>query len=668
MASDMSVYRVAGLPTGLSKPTARSVIDQFFGVETQTVIRSLGLHPQTNSSVAIAMFFPVPARLLKGSSWKLEETVSYEGALEPRLVRLEIDTHFLGFTPLNSVADGGEDSTIDCILVSGLSSHPFGSWKERGGQYMWLVDDEEAHPPHVRTFLYGYDTSLFRSESFQDIGDIGERLAISIRGIRPRVSPGRTAEPRPTVFIAHSLGGLVVKEAICHMVREEPSVVEDIRGLVFFGVPHMGLLVDPWLRIIEKQPNKQLVEDLRPGSRYLQRLDQEFRKSLQLQGLKVVSIYETLVSKTTKEGEDGAITRSGQSEVLVTPTSALGQWPESVSHTRIAANRSHENLPKFRGRFDEDYLALKPYLEDNWAAPVTKDDLGAVPISGNEQRPSRSGGQIPEAPDTVDASSTGTISIPSTLIPLYPDPETEESVTIPTTLDVIAIHGLIGDSVATWKEGDKLWLRDFLPWSLPKARVLTFGYDGNSLFAGPLSRIRQLATILLDNIKELREKSGATPERKTVFVCHDVGGIIFKQAFVTALEDETRYGDVATSITGILFLGTPHRGPDVGFWSEFLAKVTLLDKSRATLLRHLEARSTELGAICSQFAERCLPLQVFSLYETQVAAGIGDKVLSSTLLLWASCAYSLGPRRWLMRCQPSLGSLTKRLSPWKETT
>jgi hypothetical protein len=124
---DMSVYRVAGLPAGISKQTARSIIDQFFVSETQMTIRSLGLHPQTNSIVAISMFFPIPARLLQGSSWKLEQTVSDEGAAKPQLVQLEIDTHFLGFTPLNIVACDSDDNRIDCILISRLSSHPFGS-------------------------------------------------------------------------------------------------------------------------------------------------------------------------------------------------------------------------------------------------------------------------------------------------------------------------------------------------------------------------------------------------------------------------------------------------------------------------------------------------------------------------------------------------------------
>lgn len=40
------------------------------------------------------------------------------------------DTHFLGLTPLNDPEPCNH--ALDCIAISGLASHPFGSWKSRG--------------------------------------------------------------------------------------------------------------------------------------------------------------------------------------------------------------------------------------------------------------------------------------------------------------------------------------------------------------------------------------------------------------------------------------------------------------------------------------------------------------------------------------------------------
>jgi len=87
------------------------------------------------------------------------------------------------------------------IAVSGLSSHPFGSWKEKNGSWMWLRDGLAKNPEGGRVLLYGYDTLLVGSDSVQDIDDY---------------------EPRPIVFIAHSLGGLAVKQAM-HQAASEPK-------------------------------------------------------------------------------------------------------------------------------------------------------------------------------------------------------------------------------------------------------------------------------------------------------------------------------------------------------------------------------------------------------------------------------------------------------------
>lgn len=49
---------------------------------------------------------------------------------------------------------------------------------------MWLRDDNEWRTPNVRVLLYGYDTTLAGSESFQSIDDIGITLAERLSVIR----------------------------------------------------------------------------------------------------------------------------------------------------------------------------------------------------------------------------------------------------------------------------------------------------------------------------------------------------------------------------------------------------------------------------------------------------------------------------------------------------
>lgn len=49
---------------------------------------------------------------------------------------------------------------------------------------MWLRDSLACQPSGVRVLLYGYDTTLIQSESFQDLDDIGNKLGDLIKRIR----------------------------------------------------------------------------------------------------------------------------------------------------------------------------------------------------------------------------------------------------------------------------------------------------------------------------------------------------------------------------------------------------------------------------------------------------------------------------------------------------
>lgn len=69
---------------------------------------------------------------------------------------------------------------------------------------------------------------------------------------------------------------------------------------------------------------------------------------------------------------------------------------------------------------------------------------------------------------------------------------------------VVAVHGLNAtddDGIAylTWTASNgKMWLRDFLPRKLPKARILLFGYNSNVAFEASVAGIVAHAGNLLN--------------------------------------------------------------------------------------------------------------------------------------------------------------------------
>lgn len=80
---------------------------------------------------------------------------------------------------------------------------------------MWLRDalpyditEEDDKTPCARVMVYGYESRLPESQSTQNIED----LAISLNSSLLQLAIP-SATPKPIVFIAHSLGGLIVKQA-----------------------------------------------------------------------------------------------------------------------------------------------------------------------------------------------------------------------------------------------------------------------------------------------------------------------------------------------------------------------------------------------------------------------------------------------------------------------
>lgn len=142
--------------------------------------------------------------------------------------------------------------------------------------------------------IYGYDTAIYDSESFQNIDDLARSLIGMLRVIG-------AAEPsaKPMILLAHSLGGLLVKTALVYLARcgeAELHMLQNIRLLVFFGVPHRGMHMEHLRTIVKGQPNQDLIGMLSPHSNLSSLLDQIFSGLIVCWSIRLVSAYETIRS------------------------------------------------------------------------------------------------------------------------------------------------------------------------------------------------------------------------------------------------------------------------------------------------------------------------------------------------------------------------------------
>ncbi|MGH3626636.1 MAG: esterase/lipase family protein, partial [Sciscionella sp.] len=125
-------------------------------------------------------------------------------------------------------------ATFDVIFVHGLDGDAFDTWNFRApsSQADWLANDR----PDAAIWSVGYDAA---STSWH-----GASMPLSDRAVNMlALLNAYDLGARPIVFVAHSMGGLVVKQ----MLREATStsteynaVAKATRGIIFIATPHTG--------------------------------------------------------------------------------------------------------------------------------------------------------------------------------------------------------------------------------------------------------------------------------------------------------------------------------------------------------------------------------------------------------------------------------------------
>ena len=165
---------------------------------------------------------------------------------------------------------------------------------------MWLRDRLPKDVPQLRSLIYGYDTKLFKSRSFQDLDDIAWSFIASLKEIRRSLPPTKSL-----LFLAHSLGGIVLKRALVLLAHrgkdEEKKILESVKGVVFFGVPHRGMKISHLLAMVANQPNEDLINmNLSRESTLLPELDKDFSKIVMDVKQNIRFVYETVQSQLTE--------------------------------------------------------------------------------------------------------------------------------------------------------------------------------------------------------------------------------------------------------------------------------------------------------------------------------------------------------------------------------
>ncbi|KAK4069551.1 uncharacterized protein Triagg1_6975 [Trichoderma aggressivum f. europaeum] len=337
-------FRVRGVPNDWDRDKLESFLierDSPAGPVVKSLTKEFHGRSQT-ATVSFRNTFQLPLRI------SLPAPYGQFGQLQ----NLTLDHDFLSITSL--FAPAHQNHNVDIVAISGLGGHAFGSFKERDGEHMWLRDalphsiTNESGEPIARIMVYGYESSLPNSDRFQNLEDLGTNLHSDLRTLIFDDSF------KPIVFIAHSLGGLIVKQFLISLSKSKDEVDQKLRravyGIAFFGVPHDGMDIHSLIPMVGDGPNRFLLESIGSNNSQILSIQQrEFSDALGDQGeTEIVSFYETRFSPTALQDESGRWTMSGEPAVLVSKASATHCRPcENRPEHICAINRTHSEMVKF---------------------------------------------------------------------------------------------------------------------------------------------------------------------------------------------------------------------------------------------------------------------------------------------------------------------------------
>src|SRR5262245_54601354 len=155
-----------------------------------------------------------------------------------------------------------EEFVGDVIFVHGMDGDSKSTWVTANGKSSWAQWFSEDRPD-LCVWSFDYST--------KGLSWLGSATQLPLRAIDflARLVNENFGE-RPICFVAHSLGGMVVKqllrEAVVHPSNTTKSIADAVRGVVFIATPHIGSTLAKLvykLRYLTRPTS--VIADLRPG-------------------------------------------------------------------------------------------------------------------------------------------------------------------------------------------------------------------------------------------------------------------------------------------------------------------------------------------------------------------------------------------------------------------
>ncbi|KAK1974060.1 hypothetical protein LZ30DRAFT_827679 [Colletotrichum cereale] len=147
---------------------------------------------------------------------------------------------------------GPEPPIVDIVAVPGLGTNPLECWthgktkgtseSSREDTFNWIKDANGLHAtfPNARILCYAYASAWYGDLKIESsFGNIVTELCNELKAKRESAH----GQIRPIIFIGHSMGGLVIAQALNELDRQRdiyPDLLPCVTACFFFGVPFRG--------------------------------------------------------------------------------------------------------------------------------------------------------------------------------------------------------------------------------------------------------------------------------------------------------------------------------------------------------------------------------------------------------------------------------------------